>query len=281
MKWLFIIFLLLNVCYFGWELDRQTYIEVKNLSRPLKIFADVPKLELLKELKHNSDAIDENSLEQENKTKDEHFDKINPLQNIVSMMEYGDVMIEKKVIDKLVSNLPDFSINNTKEFEAEKIFCISFGPFAKRKQADELSRWLEKRKIHTNQKAEDGKQNQMFWVYLSASESEEDAMAAIEDLKGKGVQDYQLIKKGNLQNSISLGLFSTQSAVNNRLNELKSIGYKPIVVPYHQDQSIIWVNVMGDTNDASMENVLSELINGYPSRFNSIPAKCEELFDTL
>ncbi|MCZ6802569.1 MAG: SPOR domain-containing protein [Proteobacteria bacterium] len=290
MKLLFIAFLLLNVCYFGWELDRQTRIEVSNSVRPFDIPANTPVLELLKELEYSSDATskilpettDEIELEKVDKADDEFTDQeSSPLQNIASMMEQGNVMIEKKVIDELVSNIPDFSTNNIQEPVAEKIICVSFGPFAEKQQADELSNWLQKKEIQTNQRTEGRKQDQYLWIYLSASESEDEAMAAIEDLKGKGVQDYKLINKGNLQNAISLGLFSTQSAVNDRLNELKGIGYQPIIVPYHQKQSIIWVNARVDANDANQGNVLSEFINGYPSRFNSIPVKCEELFDAL
>jgi hypothetical protein len=76
-------------------------------------------------------------------------------------------------------------------------------------------------------------------------------------------------------------LFSTQSAVNNRLNELKSVGYQPIIVPYHKNQAIIWVDAKVETKGIDQENILAEFINGYPSRFNSIPIRCEEIFDAL
>lgn len=279
MKWLFIVFLLLNICYFGWELDRQTRIEVSNSVRPFYIPVNTPRLELLKELENSPDTAS-NKL---SATIDDELtnQEISPLQNIASMMEQGNVMIEKKVIDELAPSFPEFSKNNALEPKAKKILCVSFGPFAEEQQADELSNWLKEREIHTNKRTKGGKQDQYFWIYLSASESENEAMAAIEDLKGKGVKDYKLINKGNLQNAISLGLFSTQSAVNKRLNELKDIGYQPVIVPYHQNQSIIWVNARVDANDANQGNVLSEFIDGYPSRFNSIPVRCEELFDAL
>lgn len=280
MKWLFIVFLLLNVCYFGWELDRQTRIEVSNSVRPFDIPVDTPRLELLEEIENSPDTAS-NKLSATVDSDESTNQEDSPLQNIASMMEQGNVMIEKKVIDELVSNLPDFSKNNIQKPEVEKVLCVSFGPFAEEQQADELSNWLKEREIQTNQRSEGGKQDQYFWIYLSASESEDEAIAAIEDLKGKGVQDYKLINKGNLQNAISLGLFSTQSAVNKRLNELKNMGYQPIVVPYHQNQSIIWVNARVDANDARQGKVLSEFIDGYPSRFNSIPVRCEELFDAL
>ena len=285
MKWLFIVFLLANVCYFGWELDRQTRIEVNNSVRPFNVPVDVQRLELLGELIESSTSIlkSDEDMDEIGKEGEHGFSNVedSPLQNIASMMDQGNVMIGKKVLDELAPSLLDFSTNNNQSFDDEKILCVSFGPFAEKGQADELSNWLQENEIQTKQRGEGGKQDQYFWIYLSASESEDEAMTAIEDLKGKGVKDFKLINKGSLQNAISLGLFSTQSAVNKRLNELKNIGYQPIIVPYHQNQSIIWVDARVDTKGAGQENILSEFINGYPARFNSIPVQCEEIFATL
>ena len=52
MKWLYTIFLLLNVCYFGWGLDRQTHIEVSNLVRPFALQVNVQKPVLPEELEN-------------------------------------------------------------------------------------------------------------------------------------------------------------------------------------------------------------------------------------
>ena len=289
MKWLFIIFLLLNVCYFGWELDRQTRIEVSNSVRPFIVPADVQKLVLLEELENLpgstpailSFAEDENANENEIKGEgavagevESPDEKDLPIQNIVSMMDQGNVMIEKKLIEELVSSLPKFTINHAQEPEEESMLCVSFGPFAESHQASELSNWLKENKIQTKQRAESDRKDQLFWIYLSPSESKDEAIAEIEELRGKGIHDYKLIDKGNLQNAISLGLFSNQAAANRRLNELKNIGYLPFMVPYHKTQSIIWVDAKLD----KQENTLSDFFNGYPSRFNSVPVKCEKLF---
>lgn len=297
MKWLFIIFLLLNVCYFGWELDRQTRIEVSNSVRSFTVPANVQKLVLLKELENLpgstpailSSAADENTNVNGNEIKGEGTveeevefpdEKDLPIQNIISMMDQGDVMIEKKIIEELLGNLLEFTTNHTQEPEEERMLCVSFGPFAESYQAGELSNWLKENEIQTKQRTESDGKDQLFWIYLSPGESKDEAMAAIADLKGKGVRDYKLINKGNLQNAISLGLFSSQSAVNRRLNELKKIGYQPIMVPYHKTELIIWVDAKVDTKDNTEGNILTEFINGYPSRFNSIPVKCEDLFTT-
>jgi hypothetical protein len=289
MKWLFIIFLLLNVCYFGWELDRQTRIDVSNTVRPFSVPADVQVLELLGESARNSETPNSvlplTSGENANEIQEREVDQFSniedsPLQNIASMMDQGNVMIEKKIIDELVNSHPEAAKNHVKKIDQEKILCVSFGPFAESNQASELSNWLKGNEIQARQRIEGDTKDQYFWIYLSPSDSKDEAMAAIEDLKGKGIQDYKLINKGNLQNAISLGLFSSQAAVNRRLNELKNIGYQPIMVPYHKAESIIWVDAKLDIKDESEEHILTEFINGYPSRFNSIPVKCEDLFIT-
>jgi hypothetical protein len=289
MKWFFIIFLILNVCYFGWELDRQTRIEVSNAVRPFNVPADVQRLELLGEIEKKPDVspailipMPGKNVSVTNKMEENQSSDIedSPLQNIASMMDQGNVMIEKKILDELVGGLPEFATNYVQQAEQEKILCVSFGPFADSYQAGELSNWLRDNDIQTKQRTEGNTKDQYFWIYLSPSETKDQAMAAIADLKGKGVQDYKLINKGNLQNAISLGLFSSQSAVNRRLNELKNIGYQPIMVPYHKTEIIIWVDAKLDTKDNTEGNILTEFINGYPSRFNSIPVKCGDLFTT-
>ncbi len=291
MKWLFIILLLFNVCYFGWELDRQTRIEVSNSVRPFTVPANVQKLVLLEELENLPGAtpVISSSVADENETRNEikgegtveggvEFpgEKDSLLQNIVSMMDQGDVMIEKKLIEELVSSPPEFTTNHAQEPEEERMLCVSFGPFAESYQASELSNWLKKNEIQTKQRTESDRKDQLFWIYLSPSESKDEAIAAIEELRGKGIHDYKLIDKGNLQNAISLGLFSNQAAANRRLNELKNIGYLPIMVPYHKTQSIIWVDAKLD----KQEDTLTDFFNGYPSRFNLVPVKCEKLFTT-
>ena len=273
MKWLFILLLLLNVIYFGWELDRQKRIEVKNSTAPFIIPNNVKQLVFLRELEsppelrnqpilnNESDAgdIDVNSLTDQSGSNDQLTD---------------DVMIEGKFSGNLVSNLPDISAKRiSQDKESAEALCFSYGPFPANEQAKNLKQWFEQKEILVNQRTDNEQAKQLFWIYLAPQKSRENAIAAIEDLKSKGIKDYRLISSGDLRNAISLGLFSTQAIVNKRLNELKSKGYQPIVVPYHNAKVIYWVDVklMGQ------QNLLNDLFTEYPSRFNSIPMNCSEI----
>lgn len=273
MRSFFIILLLINICYFGWEFDRQTRIEVSNSVRPFNIPNDVKKLELVEEsIAHSATSVldvDINETFRAGENESSHTKDL-PLQGISSMMDQGNVMIQKHLVDKSIKGFPKV------ETKVNQTLCISFGPFVEQKQADDLSNWLQEREIQTKQRSEGGKQDQYFWIYLSSNESKDKAMATIEDLKGKGVQDYRIINKGNLQNAISLGLFSTQSAVNRRLNELKNIGYQPIIVPYHKRKFIVWIDAVVESK-VDTKDILAEFVDGYLSRFNSIPIQCDKL----
>ena len=67
------------------------------------------------------------------------------------------------------------------------------------------------------------------------------AQQQLQDLQNKGVQDYLLIRRGGLTNAISLGLFSSLEAVNNRLSEMERKGYTPVVIPRFETRDEHWL----------------------------------------
>jgi hypothetical protein len=85
--------------------------------------------------------------------------------------------------------------------------CFSFGPVADESQA--------------TMRHKDEQSRQLFWVDLAPQDSRQEAIVTIKTIRAKGVEDVRLISGGNLQNAISMGLFSSQAAVNKRLSELE------------------------------------------------------------
>ena len=280
MKWLFIFLLLINVVYFGWELDRQTQIEFINEPIPLNISEDVKKLVLLRELEtppvSRKTQVDESKNIADDVSHDDRVDQITEgtEEKNSSHKISTDVMIEKEFSDDLVASLPEINDNSiTGNKDSERTMCFSYGPFPDNKQAGDLKDWFEQREVLVKQRVEKEQKKRLFWIYLSPLESRENAIAAIEDLKNKGIKDYRLIDTGDLRNAISLGLFSTQAIVNKRLNDLKNKGYKPIVVPYHDAKVIYWI----DVTLVNQKELLNEMFLEFPSRFNSVPMNCSEI----
>ena len=50
MKWLFILLLIANAVYLGWEMDRDVQLDRANVSSAVKVPAGTQRLELLSEM---------------------------------------------------------------------------------------------------------------------------------------------------------------------------------------------------------------------------------------
>jgi len=136
-----------------------------------------------------------------------------------------------------------------------------------------LSDWFKSRRASADLRHEDETGRQLFWIYLAPQDNRTEAMDTIQNLKDQGISDYRLIDRGNLENAISMGLFSSQASVNERLRELERRGYKPIVVPYYDNKRIYWVDVRLRQTGVPLEQVFA----GFPSRYNYIPVDCDKI----
>ena len=257
--------LVLNIFYFGWEFNRQIKSDVKNSTSVLKIPVGSKQLGLLSE-------HDDPSALLKKKREIEYEDATTSTQEVdAAANDFAKDADKISPPIELVSELPEINLPAIQVRNGE-MSCFTFGPVAEEIYAVGLSDWFKSRLawVNVRQTSEEGKQ--LFWVYLAPQASKQDVMETIRDFKKKGIKDYRFINRGNLENAISLGLFSTQAAVNNRLRELAQKGYKPVVVPYYNGKQIFWVNVRFDEDS----DIYKQVLSGYPSRYNSIPVNCSE-----
>ena len=113
--------------------------------------------------------------------------------------------------------------------------CLRVGPYAKTADYVPLVAWLQPRASGVSVATIKRVQRKLFWIYLEPSSAVE-AQTKLQDLARRGVHDYLLIRRTGVENAISLGVFSSQDAVNRRLAEVEKQGYRPIVVP--RDETI-------------------------------------------
>ncbi|MGK0299039.1 MAG: hypothetical protein ACI9XC_002665, partial [Gammaproteobacteria bacterium] len=232
MRWLFIFLLLVNVVYLGWEVDRGTKIEIMKTPVAINIPSNASMLQLISEL------------------------QIPPVTRVVYINEQVNVL-ELSENEELVAELPDILLNQTDEIISSEM-CFRYGPIPDESIIRGLSDWFRSRnvieRIHYNEE----QSSQMFWVYLAPQQTKENALAVIQEMENKGIGDFRLINRGDLENAISLGLYSSQEAVNNRLKELNNKGYVPVVVPYSDVSRLYWLDIKM-TNSSIAKN---ELFNG-------------------
>jgi len=266
MKWFFILLLLANVIYFGWELDRQTKMDITVASSIPAIPSHTQRLQFLSEL-DTPPSLRE--VDRDIETNAIATDAVSTASG--SLGEYETTSVDN-IADKLVDQLPEFTVAPQQETPGPGS-CFSFGPIADEIQARGLRDWFTGHGGLANLRHKDEQGRQLFWVYLSPQESRREAMETIKGFREKNIRDFRLIVKGNLQHAISMGLFSSQASVNQRLGELKKKGYKPVVVPYSDGKRVYWIDARLP-EDAAM---LDKVFNDYPSRFSSLPVSCTEI----
>lgn len=276
MKWFFILLLIANAVYLGWEMDRDVQLDRANVSSAIKVPAGTQRLELLNELERLPETRSRIKLDTELSVENFNSEPVLPIalnpntESMIDILMTETVVTGQGDIAEIIDNEGLGLSTNTSPVVT---VCYTYGPIPNLKESRLLSDWLNDRGILYNQRQTDEQGRQLFWVYLAPQGSRESAEAAMKDLTQKGVKDMRLIREGDLSNAISLGLFSSQASVNRRLNEIKAKGYQSVVIPYSGGNKIHWfdVSVVKDSD------YVSDLFTGFPARFNALPVDCNEI----
>ena len=279
MKWLFILLLLANVIYLGWEMDRDTQLQRANVSSAIKVPAGTQKLTLLNELDKLPETRSHIKLDHELSMENYNSEPVMPIELNPNTEQIMDSLLTETTISEISEEslqddfFPTEIDSGFQSNDVEITVCYTYGPIPNQEESDLLSKWLDERGIAYTERQTNKQGKQLFWVYLAPRESREEAVADMNDLKQKGVKDMLLVREGDLLNAISLGLFSSQASVNRRLNEIQAKGYQSIVVPYSGDNMIHWFDVSVIQNS----DYVNELFTGFPARFKALPVECNAI----
>lgn len=237
MKWLAIFLLVLNIAYFTWQLNQRIddAASSANANESGDMASDV-KLVLLSELNSLPPLINgENATPGQNRP------------------EISESQIK-------------FKENGT---------CFTFGPFISNQERTDIWRRLSSQQVTVREREEEQKMGERYWVYLAARPSTKETQAQLQALKSKGVEDYYMIRTGDMKNAISLGLFNTQLSVSRRLQELNKKGYNPIVIPQHKTSLVYWLDAQIDQPLQAVE--IDKIIPNLPEGINVIDRECSEI----
>ena len=253
MRWLFILLLLSNVLYLGWEIDRETKIGIRKTSSVMSIPSTAKKLQLINEMESLPEL----------RTRESQID---------DRQSFIELDMELTTNQELVAELPEILVNDADDFISTD-FCFRYGPIPDEEIVRGLYDWFRSRSALAQIQYTEEQSSQMFWVYLAPQQSREGALAVMQEMKTLGLGDYRLINRGDLENAISFGLYSSREAVNSRLRELNDKGFVPVVVPYSDVNKIFWLDIQLTNTSTALE----EMINGFPARYDSIPVNCNNI----
>jgi hypothetical protein len=103
-----------------------------------------------------------------------------------------------------------------------------------------------------------------YLVYLPGHDTIAQARTVTNRLRKSGQRDYQILTINDQKNSISLGVYSSEATASIRQNEIKALGYNPIVEPAYGKIAGYRVNFQNNAEKSPSKQQLNSLFKASP-----------------
>jgi hypothetical protein len=140
--------------------------------------------------------------------------------------------------------------------------CYSIGPLVDDSQIAAVRTWVMAMGGDPRLRVGERRELARYWVYFPPMASREEAKARVQQMRTLGIDDLIVIPRGDMENAISLGVFSKRTTLERRLRELRTHGYEPSIVPRYRTQKASWFDVSFDSGDEVGEEMVSKRFPG-------------------
>lgn len=81
-----------------------------------------------------------------------------------------------------------------------------------------------------------------WWVYLPPERSRQDALGTSRRLADAGVEDYYVVTSGEMENTVSLGLYESHENARVRQSRIRAIGFDAQLAVRREEAPRFWVD---------------------------------------
>ncbi len=153
------------------------------------------------------------------------------------------------------------SVTPPQPLKVSKQICYSIGPLRQDAQISAMRTWLVAIGGSPILRVDETSELERYWVYFPPRDSREEAQREVERMRAEGLSDVIAVPSGDMTNAISLGVFSQRSSLERRLQELRELGYEPLVMPRYRSENASWFDVSFNQGGALS---LSEVAARFP-----------------
>ncbi len=121
--------------------------------------------------------------------------------------------------------------------------CLSLGPFGDLTDAARASTLLRENGLQPRQRAGEGVVWKGYWVSLEQVPDRASSEAIIERLRRFGIGDAYSMPDQGRQITISLGLFTERQRALRRMDEVKALGFEPLMAERERSGTVYWIDV--------------------------------------
>ncbi len=162
---------------------------------------------------------------------------------VISVDDQGVASVAKvALLSEVAAPVPVVSLEDENGHLEEngKPQCRWVGPFEASSLADGFVSRLAALDVSSKVNKRQISAGAGFWVYLEPLDNRKRVRQKLLDLQGRGIDCY-IIPRGNLANGISLGMFSRLDLANNRILELRKMGYEAKTQKIERSYEESWV----------------------------------------
>lgn len=123
--------------------------------------------------------------------------------------------------------------------------CVSYGPFPTEERAAAAGARLRRGGLNPERRQVEGRLRVGYWVYLPPQSSEEEAESVTETLRENGFTDFYIVRSGEKENAVSLGVFSDTARADRRAARIGQMGLKPRITDRYREATVFWLDVTG------------------------------------
>ena len=221
MKWIFYFVLFANLLFAAWLVNTPQEKTVVTKRVPVE---DVGDLKIVSDVELRVRADFQKTLERE--------------------MQEKQAAMQKKAqladgLEKLARNDAVFVNNN-----AKKPVCRWLGPFKDKKDASNIGGGLAAYRLVTKLVKTTDVDTSGYWAIIPSPGTVEESKELIQQLKDNGLVDVRRFLTGELENSISLGLFSSEANASRRARSVENLGFVAMVRPKSEETDFYWLEYM-------------------------------------
>lgn len=238
MRGIFLAFLFFNVVAFAWYVlagpdDQQVRKPSSSTKNP---YNNVPDLVLLNEVDPRDREL-----------------KVDELYRGGRKIERSQAVKEANVAASASTEAP--KMHNGKEL------CEMVGPFEKASEALAFIDELAGIEIASEVQQISVPAGMRYWVYLTPSSTRKEALQRLGALQSQGVDSY-VIPKGELENGISLGMFSQKSLADSRITAMRKLGLQPLLEEVERTENERWVMLKRGEGEKINKYTWEKLLEG-------------------
>lgn len=135
--------------------------------------------------------------------------------------------------------------------------CYSIGPIKEDAQIAAVRTWLVALGGDPVLRVDERSELDRYWVYFPPYPTREEAVKTVDRMRSQGIEDVIAVSSGEMENAISLGVFSQRSSLERRLQELRALGYDPSVMPRYNTEIASWFDVSFEQGERLTQNELA------------------------